>query len=72
LPDTNQYITSSNSSVNYTLDNNANDFPLGAPFYADFTHDNIILSVLTAMSFDYFKSPPSLSQVCNLMSCLFD
>jgi hypothetical protein len=60
---TNQYITSSNTSVNYTLTNNANDFPLGEPFYADFTHDDIIVSVLTAMSFDYFKDPPSLTQV---------
>ncbi|KAF3916049.1 hypothetical protein ABW21_db0203366 [Orbilia brochopaga] len=59
---TNQYITRSNSSVNYTLDNNAKDFPLGRPFYADFTHDNTLISMLTAMSFDYFKSPPSLSQ----------
>jgi hypothetical protein len=56
------YITSSNSSVNSTLDDNATDFPLGQPFYADFTHDDIIISVLTAMSMDYFKDPPSLTQ----------
>ena len=31
---TNQYITSSNSSVNSTITNNAQDFPLGRPFYA--------------------------------------
>jgi hypothetical protein len=35
---TKQYITSSNSSVNYTIDNNAEDFPLNIPFYADFSH----------------------------------
>lgn len=57
---TNQYITSSNSSVNSTLDNNAAQFPLSRPFYADFTHDDIIISLLTAMSVDYFKDPPSL------------
>jgi hypothetical protein len=40
---TNRYITSSNSSVNSSLTNNAIDFPLGRPFYADFTHDDIII-----------------------------
>ena len=34
------YINSSNSSVNYTIDNNPTTFPLGQPFYADFTHDD--------------------------------
>jgi hypothetical protein len=58
----NEYITSSNSSVNSTITNNAKDFPLGRPFYADFTHDDIIISFMTAMSLDYFKDPPSLSQ----------
>ncbi|KAI9667923.1 MAG: hypothetical protein M1821_000743 [Bathelium mastoideum] len=58
----NQYIASSNSSVNSTLDDNGADFPLARPFYADLTHDDIIVSVLTAMSFDYFREAPSLSQ----------
>ncbi|KAI9822640.1 MAG: hypothetical protein M1827_000359 [Pycnora praestabilis] len=58
----NQYITSSNSSVNSSLDDNATDFPLGQPFYADFSHDDIIVSVLTALSMDYFHNPPSLTQ----------
>lgn len=31
---TNQYITSSNSSVNSSITDNAQDFPLGRPFYA--------------------------------------
>ena len=35
---TNQYITSSNSSVNTTFTDNAKDFPLGRPFYADFRY----------------------------------
>ncbi|KAF2719221.1 phosphoglycerate mutase-like protein [Polychaeton citri CBS 116435] len=58
---TNQYITSSNSSVNSTLTDNPDTFPLGRPFYADFSHDDIIISALAAMSVDYFKDPPSLS-----------
>ena len=59
---TNQYITSSNSSVNSTITDNPTDFPLGEKFYADFTHDDIIVSVLTALSFDYLNQPPSLTQ----------
>jgi hypothetical protein len=60
---TNQFITSSNSSVNSSLTNNSAAFPLGQKFYADFTHDDIIISTLTAMSMDYFKDPPTLTQV---------
>jgi hypothetical protein len=56
---TNQYITSSNSSVNSTIDNNNASFPLGRPFYADFTHDDIIISVLTALGLNYLKDPPN-------------
>lgn len=59
---TNQYITSSNSSVNSTIDSNPADFPLGEKFYADFTHDDILISVLTALSFDYLNQAPSLTQ----------
>ncbi|EMC99773.1 hypothetical protein BAUCODRAFT_145151 [Baudoinia panamericana UAMH 10762] len=59
---TNQYITSSNSSVNSSITNNAAQFPLGRPFYADFTHDDIIVSTLTSMSVDYFREHPSLTQ----------
>ncbi|KAK5718141.1 hypothetical protein LTR17_015863 [Elasticomyces elasticus] len=33
---TNQYITSSNSSINSSITNNAADFPLGSPFYGKF------------------------------------
>ncbi|KAH8804614.1 histidine phosphatase superfamily [Xylogone sp. PMI_703] len=59
---THEYITSSDSSVNSTYDDNGRTFPLGQPFYADFSHDDIIVSVLTAMSVDYFRDPPSLAQ----------
>ncbi|KIW02731.1 uncharacterized protein PV09_06165 [Verruconis gallopava] len=58
----NEYITSSNSSVNSSLTDNSADFPLGRPFYLDASHDDIIVSVLTAMSLDYLKDPPNLSQ----------
>lgn len=59
---TNQFITSSNSSVNSSLTNNTRDFPPGQKFYADFSHDDIIISVLTAASVDYFRDPPSLTE----------
>lgn len=58
---TNQYITSSNSSVNSSLTNNSRSFPLGQKFYADFSHDDIIISTLTAASLDYIRDPPSLT-----------
>lgn len=56
-----QYITVSESSVNSTLTDNPTTFPLGQAFYADFSHDDIIISVLTAMSMDYFKDPPDFT-----------
>ncbi|RMZ92424.1 hypothetical protein DV736_g304, partial [Chaetothyriales sp. CBS 134916] len=57
----NVYILTSNSSVNSTLDDNSKTFPLGQKFYADFSHDDIIISVLTAMSLDYLHETPNLS-----------
>ncbi|KAI7340949.1 3-phytase [Hortaea werneckii] len=59
---TGQYIINSNSSVNSSLTNNPQDFPLERPFYVDFSHDDIIVSVLTSMSIDYFREHPDLSQ----------
>ncbi|KKY15154.1 putative histidine phosphatase superfamily clade-2 [Phaeomoniella chlamydospora] len=59
---TNQYIYSSNSSVNSSITNNSADFPLGRPFYADFSHDDIIVSALTALSLDYLNEAPSLTE----------
>lgn len=59
----NQYIDVSDSSVNSTLTDNPTTFPLGQKFYADFSHDDILISVLTAMSVDYFKDAPDVSQV---------
>ena len=56
------YMQMGNSSVNSTITNNAQDFPLGRPFYADFTHDDIIISTLTSMSVDYFREHPNLQQ----------
>lgn len=57
-----EYITSSNSSVNSTLDDNSKSFPLGQQIYADFSHDDIIISVLTAMSLDYLKDAPTITK----------
>ncbi len=52
----------SSTSVNYTITNNTVQFPLNQPFYADFSHDDIIISALAAMSIDYFRDPPSLTE----------
>ncbi|OXV10963.1 hypothetical protein Egran_01276 [Elaphomyces granulatus] len=54
-----QLITSSDTSINYTYDNNVAQFPLHQPFYMDMTHDDIIVSVLTALGLDYFKYGPN-------------
>lgn len=56
-----ELITSSNSSVNSTLDGNSTTFPINQTFYADFSHDDILISVLTAMSLEYLNDPPSLT-----------
>jgi hypothetical protein len=55
-------ITSSSTSVNSTLDSNSTLFPVNQPFYVDFSHDDIIVSALNALSLDYFDDPPSLTQ----------
>lgn len=60
---TNKYIDVSESSVNSTLTNNPETFPLGQKFYADFSHDDIIISLLTAMSMDYFRDAPDFTTV---------
>ena len=58
-----EFIISSNSSVNSTYDDNPAEFPLEQAFYADFSHDDIIISALTALSLDHFRVPPSLSEI---------
>ncbi|KAJ6109210.1 histidine phosphatase superfamily [Penicillium sp. IBT 16267x] len=52
-------ITSSDTSINSTYDNNTDTFPLGQPFYMDMSHDDIIISVMAALNLDYFKYPSS-------------
>ncbi|KAG8871404.1 hypothetical protein FRB97_008719 [Tulasnella sp. 331] len=59
----NQYITVGNTSVNVTLDDNASTFPLGQTFYLDMSHDDILVSVITALSVAYFKSDLPLTAV---------
>ncbi|KAJ5464386.1 Histidine phosphatase superfamilyclade-2 [Penicillium daleae] len=51
-------IMSSDSSINYTYDDNTRDFPLGQPIYMDMSHDNVIIAVLAALGLDYFKAGP--------------
>lgn len=51
-------IDSSDTSINDTFDNNTDSFPLNQPLYLDMSHDNTIVSVLSALSLDYFKYGP--------------
>lgn len=51
-------IYSSDSSINYTYDNNVKQFPLHQPLYMDMSHDNVITSVLVALGLDYFRYGP--------------
>ncbi|KAF2682005.1 phosphoglycerate mutase-like protein [Lentithecium fluviatile CBS 122367] len=55
-------INESDSSVNSSITNNEEMFPLGMKFYADFTHDKMVLGALTALSIDHFKHLPNLHQ----------
>jgi hypothetical protein len=48
-------ITSSDSSINHTYDDNTRVFSLGQPFYMDMSHDNVIIAVLAALGLGYFK-----------------
>lgn len=52
-------IQSSDTSINYTYTNNPAQFPLDQPFYLDMSHDDIILSVITALGLEHFKSGPN-------------
>lgn len=40
---------SDDTTTNHTLDDNSQTFPLGLKLYADFTHDNDITSILSAL-----------------------
>ncbi|CAD6500208.1 BgTH12-07391 [Blumeria graminis f. sp. triticale] len=59
----NTQMTSSSTSVNATLNSDPKTFPVNQTFYADFTHDTVITSVLSALSIDYFHAPPNLTQI---------
>ena len=51
----NQYITTSSSSVNSTLDSSSTTFPLNETFFMDMSDGSTIVSFLTALSLDYFR-----------------
>ncbi|KAJ5632012.1 hypothetical protein N7490_008351 [Penicillium lividum] len=51
-------IPISQSSINSTWDNNKETFPLNQPLYMDMSHDNTIVSVLTALNLTYFQYGP--------------
>ena len=52
-----EYIQSSDSSVNSTLDSSSSTFPLNQKFYLDVTNDFTIVGALAALSLDYFRGP---------------
>lgn len=51
----NVLITEPGFGVNTTLDSNHATFPLHQPFHADFTHDSVIMSVLSALQLPFTK-----------------
>lgn len=51
-------IHSSDTSVNYTYDDNTAQFPLDQPLYMDMSHDDVVWGVLTALGLEYFKYGP--------------
>ena len=64
---TNQYITTSKSSVNASLDDNGITFPLGQPFYMDMSHDDIIVrndSVIAGLALTDFRNSKDFSAHC--------
>lgn len=59
----NKLIDSSHNGVNTTLSSSPDTFPLGQPFYADFTHDSVIVSVLSALQFEWTKTNLSSKKI---------
>lgn len=60
---THQLITESHNGVNTTLSSDESTFPLDQPFYADFTHDSVIVAVLSALQFDWIKKDLSPKKI---------
>lgn len=50
------YSSEYQSEQNSTLDNSTTYFPVGNDLYADFTHDDIITNIYSALNFQQFKS----------------
>lgn len=59
-------IHESDTSINVTYDNNEKTFPLHQPLYMDMSHDDIIVSVLTALGLEYFKYGPTGLPAANI------
>lgn len=55
-------ISSSFSSVNSTLNGNPATFPTDQAFHADFSHDDVLISALAALSIDYFYEAPDVTE----------
>ncbi|PGH10291.1 3-phytase [Blastomyces parvus] len=51
------------TTVNHTLDSNPQTFPLGLPLYADFSHDNTMVSIFTALGLFNGTAPLSNTTV---------
>lgn len=51
-------IHSSDTSINYTYDNNEATFPLHQPLYMDMSHESTIISALVTMNLTYFRYGP--------------
>lgn len=60
---THQLISESHNGVNTTLTSAESTFPLDQPFYADFTHDSVIVSVLSALQFEWIKKDLSPKKI---------
>ena len=54
---TNKTFSGPVTTQNSTLDKNSTYFPLKQPIFADFSHDTVITSILTALNFTQFSEP---------------
>ncbi|PYH43653.1 putative phytase [Aspergillus saccharolyticus JOP 1030-1] len=55
----NSLITTQSANINLTYDSNPATFPLHQKLYLDMSHDDVIVSVLTALGVEYFNFGPA-------------